>query len=595
MNEFDKYFNTEYIPTYAPLPIGAIEKGLNRRQERSDTNLASIDQLDDLFNTLKFLPQDEQRATDRLDSYRNQLNNFSQNGDYSETQPFIRRVARKYAEDINSGYLGNTQQSYKNYTQDIINIDKSDRPNREKELSKQLRFKQYQGVTPDGDNMFGEVYQNKPIPEYIDIMKEGASYLKSMKPQEIATTSGWFQTPDGQRWLKNDQKTESLPAKVLYEAALNVLSNNPKAMESIGFSAQVSGQDPEDFAKSILHNTASTLSNLYKQNNVTIKQSQSFTPEWHFNLGNQKKFTENVEELPYEKSQYFKDFDIMLELNSGNETVLLPSGVDHPLKEAVLTGSSGYGPDAKAIWNVPKTREGNVQIPDAFKETYSNISKIVGGDTDIEIFNNVKEYINRVKEGGISTKYNAFIPKIADSETKYLKDNYQSRYFYDPESGELILGRDLVTNSDILKSVKELKGKSAKEIIGKIRAIGKASPDNLYMDITNNAAFANPYVVQVGNKILIASQPSSQILSEQGIKSVVINLATRSNRSTIPIDIGKAMQDIKGYATYGKQLEGTIVQSNSNGTYSVYNENTGKRLNEVSSEELMNTIAIISE
>jgi hypothetical protein len=517
-NQFDQYSYSGY----EPLPIDDIGRGLERRQLKHEQNLADMDQLDDAFGALKFLPQDDIRGKERLNQYRQQLDKFAKEGDYSQAKPFIRRVARAYANDLNSGYLGYTQQSYQNYLKDMDLIDKSDRPDYEKSLAKQMRFNQYKGIDPTGE-LFNQYYKTAPVPEYVDLMKEASTYLKDMKPNEIATTSGWFQTPDGLRWLKNDQKVENLPKEVLHEAGINVLKNNPKVLNSLAFSALVSGKDPNQYLSEAIGETANTLSDIYKRKNVAYDQSMQSTPEWQYGAGfNMDDANANYEAREYDENIYMPKYSELegakLKMSPGNK----------------LMGSTPYISTGTDYADPKKLRE---QIG---TETYDNLAEFYKGETDDETAFNIYNHLQSIKGKKFSVKVIPFPDnKIAREQTGLVERNIMHRKFYFPSTNETYTGKELLEKKS-LRDKFDIKAKSAKDLTQELQLIGRFDVDNQFADATgDDIGFARPYSAKIGTQEIVVSMSDGEANSEQARKDYVINQLSKARRSMIPQSLDK--------------------------------------------------------
>jgi len=539
INQFDQYFGAEYIPQYAPLPLDELSRGLDYRQGKHEKNLAEMDQLEDLWANIKVLPQDEPLVKQRLKGYRDEISKFADQGDYSQASPFIRRAARAYMDDITSGYLGSALQSYQNYFSDIEQIDKSDRPSYEKELAKNMRFRQYQGIDPQRE-LFSQVYSKSTVPGFVDPLKVVHEYLKDMKPTEIASTSPWFQTPDGLRWIKNSQKIEELPEDRLREIGVNILSNDPKLRESLAFSAQVQGIDPDRYIDAAINEAASSSSRILRRRNVTTDQDMRFTPENMLEGFGTNKFSM---EGGYEDTEY--------------ENIYVPKvskaerGIKFRPGTGLLPGTFYWDPGRD--YTDPK-----VLKEDVGQEAWDTLSEFFKGDNDNETAYNISEYLKSVKDKPVSVRS---IPittnKEANEAQGYLERNFLSRKFYVPTLDKTFTGKELLTNSDIRKSLGDVKGKTVKDILREMDVVGRYDIDNPFVDRTGDKSFSRPLRVRFGDIDVVASMAADEVNSPEGLQSYLSNQATKSRRSRLPQNLKDlGMPEVK-------------IMYNEDGTYTI--------------------------
>lgn len=582
MNRFDQYFQSEYIPQYVPLPLEAIDRGITKRQNLHEENLASLDQLDDVFRKVNYLPQDKQLRDAELNNLRSQFEQFSKEGDYSQARQFIRRAANRFSENMASGPLGHIQKSYQNYYKDIEAIDKSNRPNQEKELAKQMRFKQYQGIDPTKGELFGQVYTNKPVAEYVNVLEEGMKYAKELKPSEIKSTSPWFQTADGMRWLQNSQKIEELPAEVIAQVSKYALLQNPKALESLAFTAQVQGRDPNEYVPLAIENAANTLGAMYQRKNVANDQSMQQVDKYQYELAHG---SPDDKPIPYEGSSYigkmyFDGFDAIKSLTEGDDNargtfLQSPTGGQFADRGTSKSGKFevkfGTGADAEAR-----------------REMYNNVAKLVPGKTDEETYNNVQKWIENQKDKGISVKHQPMSNKDLNTETEMLKKQFPYRKFMDKETGKVYHGSDIFKDKDgIAKAaLKEKKGKSIEDVVANLTVSGRVSPDNPYRDMSGDEGLSAPWEVVIGSKTFVVTPAEGDTNSETGIRDNILNVATRANRTGLPVDLGKEL------GNQHPELKGVEVQYMDDGRYRV---SSGKYAMTTTPDNLFITIARISD
>lgn len=558
-NQFDQYFGAEYVPQYTPLPIGELAQGLQYRQGKHEKNLAEMDQLEDLWANLKFLPQDEPKAREKLQAYRDQFTQFANQGDYSQASPFIRRAARAYMDDITSGYLGSTQQSYQNYLADMELIDKSDRPVYEKELAKRMRFNQYQGIDPQGE-LFSQVYSKSTVPSYLDPLKVVHDYLKDMKPTEIATSSPWFQTPDGLRWIKNSQKVEELPAEVLRQAGINLLKNDPKLQESLAFSANVQGIDPREYIGAAIESAATSSANILRRRNVTMDQDMRFTPESMLeDQGSEFDMAGGYEDTEYDNT-YIPD---------------LPEGSGFKMGPIMTTP---YGTIKGPIYDKGEDYTDPKVLKESLgKDTWDNLSEFFKGDTDNETAYNIAEYLKEAKGKPISVRSIPISTNKEAAQAKgYLERNFLSRKFYVPSLDKSFTGKELLTNSDIRKSLGDVKGKTTKDILAEMDVVGRYDIDNPFVDRTGDKAFAKPLRLRFGDIDVVASMAADEVNSPEGLQAYLGNQATKARRSRLPQNLKElGMPEVK-------------IMYNPDGTYTIKDQ--GNTL--TSTQEDLNTMII---
>lgn len=558
-NQFDQYFGAEYVPQYTPLPIGELAQGLQYRQGKHEKNLAEMDQLEDLWANLKFLPQDEPKAREKLQTYRDQFTQFANQGDYSQASPFIRRAARAYMDDITSGYLGSTQQSYQNYIADMELIDKSDRPVYEKELAKRMRFNQYQGIDPQGE-LFSQVYSKSTVPSYLDPLKVVHDYLKDMKPTEIATSSPWFQTPDGLRWIKNSQKVEELPAEVLRQAGINLLRNDPKLQESLAFSANVQGIDPREYIGAAIESAATSSANILKRRNVSMDQDMRFTPEGMLEgQGSEFDMAGGYEDTEYDNT-YIPD----LPEDSGFKMGPIMATPYGTIKGPIYDKGEDY--------TDPKVLKESLG-----KDTWDNLSEFFKGDNDNETAYNIAEYLKEAKGKPISVRSIPISTNKEAAQAKgYLERNFLSRKFYVPSLDKSFTGKELLTNPDIRKSLGDVKGKTTKDILAEMDVVGRYDIDNPFVDRTGDKAFAKPLRLRFGDIDVVASMAADEVNSPEGLQAYLGNQATKARRSRLPQNLKElGMPEVK-------------IMYNADGTYTIKDQ--GNTL--TSSQEDLNTMII---
>jgi hypothetical protein len=158
------------------------------------------------------------------------------------------------------------------------------------------------------------------------------------------------------------------------------------------------------------------------------------------------------------------------------------------------------------------------------RKVLDQLSQRMPGKNQEETYNNVRMYLEAIKEKKISVPYFAYEPSKSDEETKYTKDNILARPFMDPSTGEVITGTDLWS-------------KLGESIKADTRTIGEYSSNNFFMDLSGDERFSQPQVLKVKDKLYVMGMSKGELESASGQQKVMLNKISTPQRTQLPTNL----------------------------------------------------------
>ena len=519
-NPFENVSFAKYTPTYVGAPLEQFAKTADVLNQRYEENKDAIDQLDIAMSNIPVEDADTPILKARIDKTRDIFKSTLDKGDFENATNVVKTAFKDFAMD------GAVKAASENYT--IRQKTKAElRDAYEKgSLSatqygdRTKRFNQYEGIGNPDELGFYNRYEFDMGAKRVDLDEFAAKALHGFKADTISKSGTGinYGSPEEQmmgvaksQTTNQIQISDGTKGKFVLE---DQLKNNPDAMAYIQDEVRIHNENNPDnpiTADQFIDDYA--MDYVKRYNNVDratatveLRERDAFKQKMYESQATQQEGVGGVESIPLMKDTPYGNDKILQFIENKNKRERRSTDVVG-LPFTINDIFGGLNSDQQQQYNILKISLGSDEA--------------------------VRLYLQNVKKSGISETYRSFTPKVAADNKAYLANNFTGRKVYSLKDNKVISGTDF--QKDILSKSNTDWGVS-----------GVASTNNTYVDFTNDASFAMPYIIQVNGEPYAVSLSKGE-MDMKGIDFTTSNQLTKSYRSGTmqPVLNPKTKQEFK--------------------------------------------------
>lgn len=241
-NIYTKPVQSQFVPTYQPINLDAVNIGAQAMQKRQDANFAKMDEIQEQMANLEkqTFEQDRPLIQERSQEIRKNLEELAADGDLSDANRQIRSLANQFREEITSGKSAKALKNFKTVQDRYAEIDESDLSDAQKTARKNAIIAGYKGVEEGGLDMSINT-------DDIDFNQWVDDNIGDIRESKMVQETGWNWNSQLGKWEKGNITKKGVPQEVLQAVVSSSLSNDPRAMSALRQRARVATAGEDEF------------------------------------------------------------------------------------------------------------------------------------------------------------------------------------------------------------------------------------------------------------------------------------------------------------------------------------------------------------
>lgn len=503
-NPFESVSFAKYTPTYVGAPLEQFAKTAEVLNQRYEENKDSMDQLDIAMSNIPVEDADTPILKARLDKTRDIFKSTLDKGDFENAGNVVKTAFKEFATDGAVKAASDNYNIRQKTKAELRDAYEKGTLSATQYADRTRRFNQYDGIGSPDELGFYNKYDFDMGAKRVDLDEFAAKALHGYKADTTSKSGTGVNYSSAEEQLigiASSQTTNQVQisngtrGKFVLE---DQLKNNPDAMAYIQDEVRIHNENNPDnpiTTDQFIDDYAMDYVKRYNSVDsatatVELRERDAFKQKMYESQATQQEGVGGVESIPLMKDNPY-----------GNDKIL-----------QFIEGKARKDKRSTDVVGLPFT------INDIFgglnsdqQQQYNTLKTSLGSDEAVRL------YLQNVKKTGVSETYRSFTPKVAADNKAYLINNFTGRKVYSLKDNKVIDGAEFQN--------KVLGAKGADWGVA-----GVASTNNTYLDFTNDASFAMPYIIQVNGEPYAVSLSKGE-MDMKGLDFTASNQLTKSYRS----------------------------------------------------------------